>query len=283
MVATAGTDFSVQHVEVVLGIGVETNTTAITTVTLSKAFVYHTYLTTVIGDNPDEGHPAIDLQDDSTVRCRRGFDDFADTPSNASGTVTAHCQIISAGGTEFSVERNECDWGDALTEAVTITAIDQTKAIVVAGGYQGCMNSTETNGADTDGNYATYKFTSDTVMTGTRATNTDPDGTSVFEVVEFALVEAGNNVTLAVTAIGVAAFGAKTIFNGVDLCLIFECRARIREDTPYRRYENTYLACHVIYRLLFTELVHFPPETGGYSGVPPHEKSSFLMPNEKDK
>jgi len=195
VVATSGTDFSVQHAEVVLTTGEEEDNTVITSVTLASTFAYITYLSTETSDAPLRGAVVGDLEDATHIRARRAFDSFGSAPGSAANGATLKAQIVSAGGTEFSVERNECDWGDALTKAVTITEIDQTKAIVLGGGYQGVMSSNEGAGADTDGNYAILDFTSDTEVTGTRATNTDPDGTTMFEVVEFVLA-GGVNTTI---------------------------------------------------------------------------------------
>ncbi len=188
VVATAGTDFSVQHITMAPANGDETDTDTITAVTLNKTFVYNTYDTGEVGNDVKDAGWVIDLQDTTTVRARRAFDSFGGSPVGAAGDSTIEAQIISAGGTEFSVERAECDWADSLTKDNTITEIDQTKAIVVAGGYQGVMSATATGTVPNF--FAILDFTSDTQVTGTRATNTSVDGTTFFEVVEFVLAGA---------------------------------------------------------------------------------------------
>ena len=188
VVATAGTDFSVIHDTVTLADTVETATTTISSVNTSKTFVYNTYNTTNNNDNVRDCGVVVDLQNATTVRARRAFDSFGGSAGAAVNVVTIEVQIVTAGDTEFSVERAECDWGDSLTKAVTVTEIDQTKAIIVPGGYQGHMSADDTLNAAVEGNQATLDFTSDTEVTGTRGKNTDPDGTTFFEVVEFVLV-----------------------------------------------------------------------------------------------
>lgn len=187
VVSTAGTDFSVQHITISPASADETATASITSVTLAETFVINTYQTDHAGNDVLNGAWCVDLSAQTTVRARRAFDSFGGSPGAAVDAAVIETQIVSAGGPEFSVERNECDWGDSLTEAVTITSIDQAKAIVVAGGHQGVMNSTELTGGEIDGNYAILDFTADTTVTGTRGVNTDPDGTTAFEVVEFVL------------------------------------------------------------------------------------------------
>ncbi len=191
VVKTSGTDFAVDHQSLTVEAAAETSTVTISSVTETKTFIYNTFLATEAADDIRDGAIVVDLEDATTVRGRRGFDSFGGTPGFASSTTaTVEAQIISAVGTEFSVERAECDHGDSLTKAVTITGIDQTKAIVVAGGYQGITNANETGGAEVSGNYAILDFTSDTEVTGTKAHNPDPDGTTFFEVVEFELAGA---------------------------------------------------------------------------------------------
>ena len=188
VVATAGTDFSVIHQQVTLANQVEENNEEISAITLASTFVYTTYLSNEGNDDTRDGGIVVDLEDTTHVRARRAFNSFGSGPGAAGTTSgTAAAQIVSAGGSEFSVERAECDWGDSLTAAVSVTEIDQTKAIVVPGGYQGVMNADEVDGPAVDGNYAILDFSSDTEVTGTRGTNTAPDGTTFFEVVEFEL------------------------------------------------------------------------------------------------
>lgn len=192
IVATSGTDFSVQHDTISMGATDELTTETISVVTLASSFLINTYDNSETADDHDQGGVVVDISSTTTVRARRAFNDFGDDTADgiASSAAVVKTQVVSAGGSEFSVERNECNWGNSLTQAVAITGIDQAKAIVIGGGYQGVMSSSETNGADVDGNYAILDFTSDTEVTGTRASNTSPDGTTMFEVVEFGLAAA---------------------------------------------------------------------------------------------
>ena len=188
VVSTTGTEFSVQHDSFAMGSTVETATNSISAVTLADTFVYGTWLSVAANTEVLDGGYVFDVQDTTTVRARRGFDSFGGSAGSANDGGTVETQVISAGANEFSVERNECDWADSLTKTVNITSIAQTKAIIVSGGYQGNMNSKETAITDFDGNYGVLKFNSDTQIIGTRASNTDPDGTIMFEVVEFVLL-----------------------------------------------------------------------------------------------
>lgn len=192
IVWTTGTDFSVQHTSIAFGDFDETKTATISAVTLASSFVISNQTVDHTSNDIFEGHVIVDISSTTTVRGRRAFDDFGDTTADAAAQLGAdvETQVVSAGGSEFSVERAECNWGNSLTKAVTVTEIDQAEAIVVAGGYMGEMSSAESAGNDFAGNLATMKFTSDTEVTGTRAQNTSPDGTTMFEVVEFGLVAA---------------------------------------------------------------------------------------------
>ncbi len=190
VVKTSGTDFAVDHQSMSIINTAETTTISISSVTENKTFVYNTFLSSETADDIRDAGLIIDLQDATTVRGRRAFDSFGGSSGASNSTMTIEIQVISAVGTEFSVERNELDHGDSLTKAVTITEIDQTKAIVVPGGYQGNTSANETGGGDLPGNYAILDFTSDTEVTGTKAHNPTPDGTTFFEVVEFVLAAA---------------------------------------------------------------------------------------------
>ncbi len=195
VVSTVGTDFAVLHHSLSIGNDIEEAEDTIASQVTSKTFIYSTYIAGEPAGDVRDGSIIVDLKDSTTIRARRAYNSFGSAPGSViSAASTMKVQIIEAQGTEFSVERAECDWGDSLTKAVTITEIDQTKAIVVPGGYQGTMSANETASSELDGNYAVLKFTSNTVMTGTRATNTSPDGTTFFEVVEFALAVVGGVV-----------------------------------------------------------------------------------------
>lgn len=199
VVKTSGTDFLVDHVSVAIGNTDETTEVTITSVATSKAFVYSTMNTAENGDDILRACIITDIKDATTIRIRRGFDAFADTPGSAISLGTVKAQIISIAGSEFAVQRDECDWGDSLTKAVTISPIDQTKAIVVSGGYQGHMSGNTASGPEVAGIYGILDFTSNTVMTGTRGTNGAVDGTTFFEVVEFALAGAAAIPTIHLT------------------------------------------------------------------------------------
>ncbi len=190
VVATAGTDFSVIHQAMSVTATEETHTDTISSVTTNKTFVYNSDITAEEDDDIRDGGFVVDLQDSTTIRARRAFDSFGGSPGVANATATIEAQIVTAGGTEFSVERAECDFADSLTKANTVTGIDQTKAIVIGGGYQGIMSANSTDGADVSGNHSVLDFTSDTEVTGTRGDNTTVDGTTFFEVVEFVLAAA---------------------------------------------------------------------------------------------
>ena len=136
VVVTSGTDFSVQHDTITMASTDELTTETISAVTLASSFVVKSYNNSRADDNQDSGGVVVDISTTTTVRARRAFNDFGDdTPDGAAAAASViETQVVSAGGTEFTVERNECDWGDSLTQAVTITEIDQAQAIVIPGG-----------------------------------------------------------------------------------------------------------------------------------------------------
>ncbi len=188
IVWTTGTEFAVDHEAITVGTNDETNTGTIGAVTLDNTFVYHTlHITGAAGGRTRDFGLALDMSATTTVRSRRAFNDFAVDDGAANAGVEIKAQVVECAGTEWDVQRGEIDWGDALTATANINAIDEDKAVILPGGILGVLSSQETNGAETDGNYANYKYTSTTVVTGTRGTNTDPDGTSMFESIEFEL------------------------------------------------------------------------------------------------
>ncbi len=188
VVWTTGTDFLVEHVGIVPAATDETKTVVITSVTLSKTFVISHFEVSEPDDDVREAGWVVDISDSTHVRARRAFNSFGGSPGVATVAALLNAQIVSAGGSEFSVERNECDWGNATTKTVNITTIDQAKAIMVAGGDFGIMSVNENQGGDIEGCYATLKFNTDSQIIGTRGVNSTPDGTTMFEVVEFVLV-----------------------------------------------------------------------------------------------
>jgi len=192
VVVTSSTDFSVQHDTIAMAATDETATATISAVTLASSFLIRTHNSEEPSDDIKNDGIVVDISTTTAVRARRAFNDFGDTTPNAASdaVATVETQVVSAGGSEFTVERAECDWGNSETKAVTVTSIDQAKAIVIAGGYQGIMSSSETGGGSVDGNYGLMDFTSDTEVTGTRGVNTGADGTTMFEVPEFALTAA---------------------------------------------------------------------------------------------
>jgi len=204
VVDTSGTDFSVIHTQISMASTDELTEATISAVTLASTFMISTDDNSFSSDDDSEGCVVADIKDTTTIRARRAFNDFGDdTADHAVGAAAVvETQVVSAGGSEFSVEQAECDWGNSLTEAVTINEINQTKAIVVAGGYQGKMSSAGQFSENPGGDHAIMKFTADTTMTGTRATNTTPDGVTTFEVVEFGLVAAGVPSGLALLGVG---------------------------------------------------------------------------------
>ena len=232
VVSTSGTDFSVQHVSIALASASSLDTSVISAVTLNRAFVYSTFSVAEEGDDIREGGIIVDISTTTTVRARRAYNSFGSAPATVIlAAATIETQVVSAGGTEFLVERNECDWGDALTQTVNITAIDQDEAIIVAGGYMGVMSSGENAGAQVDGNYATLKFNTDSQIIGTRATNTNPDGTTMFEVVAFELAGAHsaagaqalpNYSQAAVVAMLPSAAGVQALVDAIQAGLVGE-------------------------------------------------------------
>lgn len=192
VVVTSGTDFSVQHDQIAMAATDETATAAISAVTLASSFLIRSHTSEEPSDDVKNDGIVADISTTTAVRARRAFNDFGDTTADAASdaVATIETQVVSAGGTEFTVARAECNWGNSETKAVAISAIDQAKAIVIAGGYQGCMSSAEEGGGDVDGNYGLMNFTSDEEVTGTRGVNTSPDGTTMFEVPEFVLTAA---------------------------------------------------------------------------------------------
>jgi len=195
IVVTSGTDFSVQHDQIAVGSTDETATAVISAVTLASSFLVNSYQCQHGVGSVRDGSFVVDISTTTAVRARRAFNDFGDTTADgaAADAATVETQVVSAGGSEFTAERAECNWADSLTKAVAVTEIDQTKAIVIAGGFQGTMSCNETASTDLDGNYGIMDFTSDTEVTGTRASNTAPDGTTMFEVVEWALTGVAAN------------------------------------------------------------------------------------------
>ena len=191
VVKTSGTDFSVQHVSMAVASAEDTDSVLISSVTENKTFVYSTYQSATISDDLLQGAFVVDLEDSTHVRARRGFDSFGGSPGVPSSTATIEAQIVSAGGTEFSVERSECDF-TGLTKAVTITEIDQARAIVIGGGYNGIMSLNSAAGGDIEGAHCNFPFTSNTVVTGTRGVDTANDGTTFFEAVQFVLAAVGD-------------------------------------------------------------------------------------------
>ena len=200
VVSTTGSDFTVEHATIAVGATDETTETTISSTVTTKTFLIQSSTNDETSDDVIDGHVIVDLKDSTTIRARRAFDSFGGSPGAATSGADLAVQVIEAQGTEFSVERAECDWGDSLTKAVTVTEIDQTKAIIVGGGRYGEMSANAGFGADLDGSYAVLSFTSDTEVTGTRASNTVSDGTTFFEVVEFELAGAGGGEV----AVGVA-------------------------------------------------------------------------------
>ena len=193
VLSTTGSEFTVLHRQITIGSTAELTETTIAATVLADTFLLSSYSTVYTGDDILIGSLVVDLKDTTTVRSRRGFNDFGDdTPDGAAvGVLIVEVQVIECQANEFLVARYECDWGDDVAKAVAITEIDQDEAIIVAGGYQGTMSSAETSSGEGDGNNAYMSFTSDTEVTGTRGVNTDPDGTTMFEVVEFELAAAG--------------------------------------------------------------------------------------------
>jgi hypothetical protein len=189
VVATSGTDFSVQHIQVAFGQFSEIEEDAITALTLASSFIIHSINSTCTNSEPKQACIVVDLKDTTTIRARRAFDDFIDDTADAvtNFVTTVEAQIIKAGGSEFTVERAESRFSDSTTKANTVTEIDQARAVVVPGGYNGAMSNSDNIGGDMDGHYAIMDFTSDTEVTGTRTTNTTINGTTMFEVVEFEL------------------------------------------------------------------------------------------------
>lgn len=187
VVHTTGTDFSVQHDTITFAAADETKEVTLgTTVTANRTFIYATRRGGR-ADDVDESQAPVDLKDVNTIRARRGYNAWADTPNAANGGYVAEVQTISCASNEFTTEQFDMDWGNTADAAVTVTSIDQTKAIVVSGGQIGEHSSKESNTNLMYTAVSTMRFTSNTEVTGSRTGSGGNDGVTVFHVVEFDL------------------------------------------------------------------------------------------------
>ena len=186
VVEVIGTDFSTQIVTTGLTSSAESVSKTITSVTTTETFVIGTHSSGESSDDQRDGAVVVDLEDATNVRFRRAYDSFGGSPGSASAAHTTRTYVVSS--PDVSVQRFEADFGDSLTDATTITAIDQAKAVILPGGMFGVLSANETNGADNSSHTARCGFSSDSEVTLTREHNSSPDGTTFVEVVEFELV-----------------------------------------------------------------------------------------------
>lgn len=212
IVWTTGTDFSVQHKQLAMSTTEETDEVAMSAVTLANSFVIMTHdCLTAQSDDALQHGVVVDLKDTTTVRARRAFLDFADATEDGavSNADTVEAQIVSAGASEFTVERKEADWANTttdLTKDVTVTAIDQANAVIVSGSYQGHQSNTSTDGTKQDAYWSLFSFQSNTVVRATRGTGESAaadTGTHMFEVVEFGIgAAAGGRIMGSIAGLG---------------------------------------------------------------------------------
>ena len=188
VVTSDGTDFTTEYIEdswTTTEVG-PTNLT-ITSVTQTKAFLICTQET---DENDDDMLNAATNQAITADTTLTWYRNHAATPHEA-GTLGTW--VVKTTGTEFSVQRFATDVDAATSTTQAITAIDQTKAIIVANqnmAYSSWPITSSIGGNDIEKWQHSLVFSSDSEVTLQRRLETAIDGSNNnirFEVVEFEL------------------------------------------------------------------------------------------------
>lgn len=160
----------------------EITTQTISSTVMADTFIISHYSTAETTDDPRDASVIVELQNSTTIRCRRAI-------AGASNAVNHHAvQVIECQGNQWSVQRGDITM-NTTPETAAITAVTQANSIVKTGTHEASVydmgTSDATNGNNVDACSTSVVFNSNTEIEFERNLDNETGNVIAWEVIDF--------------------------------------------------------------------------------------------------